>query len=199
MSKVLTLYSSARPDGNTFQHVNTFNQLVPGEICYLDSLEIAQYDYQFRNQNDDFSTLIDNMLNVDVIILASPVYWYSLTPTMRRFFDRLTDLTELPELKAKGKKMREKSFYLFATSVHPNPPASFTFPVEKTLEYLGWRFMDSVHLDCKEGFSETLAISSFQQLAEKLRVNVEKHLCPLRGSSDYSLQGRSSINALYLS
>lgn len=173
MSKVLTLYSSARPDGNTFQHVNTFNQLVPGEICYLDSLEIAQYDYQFRNQNDDFLTLIDNMLTVDVIILASPVYWYSLTPTMRCFFDRLTDLTELPELKVRGKKMREKSFYLFATSVHPHAPTSFTSPVEKTLEYLGWRFLGSAHLDCKEGFSEALAIASFRQLANKIAPGAE--------------------------
>ena len=162
MKKVLTLYSSARPDGNTFQLVQTFHQMVPGEMCYLDNLQIAQYDYQHRNQGDDFSTVIDAMLSADVIILASPVYWYSLTPTLRCFFDRLTDLTELPDLKVKGKKLREKSFYLFATSVHSDPPVSFTAPVEKTLAYFGWSFLGTVHVNCDTGFEQTLALSSLQ-------------------------------------
>ena len=167
MKKLLTLYSSARPDGNTFQLVNTFNQLATGEICYLDNLHIEQYDYQFRNQHDDFVSIIDRMLNVDVIILASPVYWYSLTPTFRRFFDRLTDLTELPQLKVKGKMLREKSFYLFATSVHPKAPESFISPVQKTLEYFGWKFGGTMHFNCRDGFDHGSVAHSLQPLANE--------------------------------
>lgn len=178
MNKVLTLYSSARPDGNTFQLVNAFNQLMPGEICYLDNLNIAQYDYQLRNQDDDFVRVIDKMLSVDVIILASPVYWYSLTPTLRRFFDRFTDLLELPSLKPKGKQLREKSFYLFATSVHSEPPASFTAPVTDTLKYLGWSFSGTVHVNCKEGFDNASAEASLKPLANKVKATDKNEMEP---------------------
>lgn len=173
MTKVLTLYSSARPDGNTSSLVKTFNELIPGEQCYLDDLHIKQYDYQYRNQNDDFVALIDKMLEVDVIVLASPVYWYSLTPALRRFIDRLTDLTELPNLKPKGKKLREKAFYLFATSVHEEPPASFTSQVVKTLQYFSWKFCGTVHINCQSGFDQELALSRLQPIARKLNTKID--------------------------
>lgn len=168
MIKTLVLYSSARPDGNTFQFANTFNQHIPSEMCYLDSLQIAQYDYLYRNQEDDFTDVIDKMLRVDVIILASPVYWYSMTPAFRCFFDRFTDLTELSDLKSKGKKLRDKSFYLLATSANQQPPISFTFPVEKTFEYLGWPFMGTHHVNCKDGYDESQALASLQPLLTTL-------------------------------
>ncbi len=174
MKKVLTLYSSARPDGNTYQLVNTFNQLLPNELCYIDNLSIAQYDYQFRHQDDDFVSVIDKMLNADVIILASPVYWYSITPTFRKLFDRFTDLTELPHLKHKGKRLREKVFYLFATSVHAEPPASFVFPVENTLDYFGWNFAGTIHVNCKDAFNPEAALPPLQKLANVLSADSER-------------------------
>ena len=176
MRKVLSLYSSARANGNTFQLVDTFHQLIPGEVCYLDDLQIQQYDYQFRNQDDDFVTVIDKMLSVDVIIFASPVYWYSLTPAFRRFIDRFSDLLELPDLQIKGKRLREKSYYLFATSAHPQLPDSFTSQVAQTLEYLGWPFSGVVHLDCKGGFHRPVALTSLQPLATALNESRNYHV-----------------------
>ena len=170
---MLTLYSSARPDGNTFKLINSLSQLIPTEICYLDNLDIAQYDYHHRHQNDDFIEVINKMLSVDVIFLASPVYWYSMTPAFRRFFDRFTDLTELPDLKPKGKQLRAKSFYLMATSASQKLPPSFIYPVETTLEYLGWPFFETLHINCKGGYDEVTALSSLQPLVAKLRDSVK--------------------------
>lgn len=171
MPSVLTLYSSARPDGHTFQMVQALNQLLPGESCYLDELNIAQYDYQFRNQEDDFIAVINKMLDADTIVFASPVYWYSLTPAFRRFFDRFTDLTELPALKGKGKQLRQKCFYLLATSASQHPPDSFVFPVEQTMQYLGWPFKGTTHLDCGDGFDSQRAIALLQPLVAQAAGN----------------------------
>lgn len=168
MKKVLSLYSSARANGNTFQLVSVFNQLVPGEVIFLDDLNIAQYDYEFSHQDDDFVSVIDKMLVADVVIFASPVYWYSLTPAFRRFIDRFSDLLELPYLKIKGKQLREKSFYLFATSAHPELPCSFTSQIAHTLQYLQWPYSGSVHLDCMNGFDESAARATLAPLASVL-------------------------------
>lgn len=176
MKKIFILYSSARPNGNTFKLVDTFRQLTSSEVCYLDDLEVGQYDYLHRNQGDDFVALIDRMLNADVLILASPVYWYSLTPAMRCFFDRLTDLTELPNLKSKGKQLTTKTFYLFATSVHKKPPASFVSPVKKSLEYLGCRFAGTIHADCSIEFNRSSVEGSLQRLVDEIEQDTD--ICP---------------------
>ena len=106
MKKLLTLYSSARATGNTFQLVNTFHQVMPTEICYLDKMHVEGYDYQYRNQNDDFNGLIEKMLEADIIIFASPVYWYAFTPAFKCFFDRSH---HFGATKTQGKKITRKS------------------------------------------------------------------------------------------
>lgn len=182
MQKVLSLYSSSRANGNTFQLVDSFHQLIPGEMCYLDDLHIEQYDYEFRNQDDDFEGVIDKMLRADVIVFASPVYWYSLTPAFRRFIDRFSDLLELPNLKAKGKLLREKSYYLFATSAHSELPCSFSSQVTQTLQYLGWPFAGTVHLDCQDGFDDAAAMDSLRTVTDVLKGKVLEHQKPQRSS-----------------
>ena len=180
MKNILTLYSSARPDGNTFQMVRSFNQLMPGEMLYLDDLDINEYDYQYRHQDDDFESTIDRMLWADIVIFACPVYWYSLTPAFKRFFDRFTDLTDLPGLKVKGKALREKEFYLFSTSVHPEPPAAFISVVRDTLRYLGWHYAGVLHIACEQKLETAephqKLVDFVSQFKEPLSVTVSANL-----------------------
>ncbi len=168
MKKLLTLYSSARATGNTFQLVNTFHQVMPTEICYLDKMHVEGFDYQYRNQNDDFNGLIEKMLEADIIIFASPVYWYAFTPAFKCFFDRFTDLITLAQQKHKGKKLREKAFYVFATSAHTTLPDSFIPPLQQTLSYLGWQYRGLLHINCKTGFDPIVAQSLCERMAKSM-------------------------------
>ena len=170
MKNVLTLYSSSRPRGNTYSMVKVLSDLIPSENLYLDDLDIGEYDYDFRNQNDDFVGVIDRMLKADVIVFACPEYWYTLTPAFKRLFDRFTDLTELESLKAKGKALRAKQFHLFTTSTSEKPSDAFISVVSHTLEYLGWEFAGFVHVYCEDRLDEQeakTALSNFvQQVSE---------------------------------
>lgn len=154
MKNVLTLYSSSRPDGNTYSMVKLLSDLIPSENLYLDDLNIGDYDYEFRNQSDDFSGVIDRMLEADIIVFACPEYWYTLTPAFKRLFDRFTDLTELESLKAKGKALRTKQFHLFTTSASEKPSDAFISVVSHTLKYLGWEFAGFVHVYCEDRLDE---------------------------------------------
>ena len=178
MKKTLTLYSSARATGNTFQLVKTFDQVMPTEVCYLDNMHIEGYDYQYRNQNDDFNGLVDKMLEADIIIFASPVYWYAFTPVFKSFFDRFTDLITLEQQKHKGKKLREKDFYVFATSAHDTPPASFISPLQNTLDYLGWQYRGLMHINCKMGFDPIVAKSLCERMAKSMKKSMESQPKP---------------------
>ena len=164
MKNVLTLYSSARPRGNTFSMVKVLTDLIPSETLYLDDLNIRDYDYDFGNQSDDFAGVIDRMLKADVIVFACPEYWYALTPAFKRLFDRFTDLTELECLKVKGKALRTKQFHLFTTSASDKPSDAFISVVSHTLKYLGWEFAGLVHVYCENRLDEReakLVLSDF--------------------------------------
>ncbi|MDO3385851.1 NAD(P)H-dependent oxidoreductase [Gilvimarinus sp. SDUM040013] len=164
MKNVLTLYSSARPRGNTFAMVKVLTDLIPLQALYLDDLDIRDYDYDFGNQGDDFANVIDSMLKADVIVFACPEYWYALTPAFKRLFDRFTDLTELECLKVKGKALRKKQFYLFTTSASKKPSDAFVSVVSHTLNYLGWVFAGLVHVYCENKLDEgeaKLVLSDF--------------------------------------
>lgn len=39
-------------------------------------------------QEDELSIILDDMMEADVIVYATPVYYYSMTGTLKRFFDR---------------------------------------------------------------------------------------------------------------
>jgi multimeric flavodoxin WrbA len=74
------------------------------------------------------------MLKARTIILASPVYWYSMSAQMKIFFDRLTDLTDLP-YKPIGKQLAGKTMYAVATGSRDAPPFSFSEPFSETAGY----------------------------------------------------------------
>lgn len=188
MRNVFTLYSSARKNGNTFEMTQAFSNIIPSEVCYLDDLDVREYDYQHTNQHDDFEMLIDKMLAADIIIFASPVYWYSMTPAFKRFFDRFTDLTELIHLKAKGKALRKKSFYLFLTSVHDQPPKAFVNVVKDTFNYFKWQYAGLEHVKCESGFDHDKACEQLELMASGLfSTSTEASLQTVLGEQSRSL------------
>ena len=76
------------------------------EVVDLSRKNISAFDYEHRNRHDDFEPLIARVLEFEQIIFASPVYWYAVCPPMKTFLDRLSDLLELPDLLAKGRRLR---------------------------------------------------------------------------------------------
>ena len=102
--KFCVLKGSPRPNGNT-------NALLPPFIEELTALghevdAFSLYDMDIRPctscrecqkdwsifgcvQNDDVHALFDEIMNCDVIVLASPVYSWYCTPPMKSLLDRL--------------------------------------------------------------------------------------------------------------
>ncbi len=135
----LLLVGSARPASQT----RTFaQQLLAGiDHAVLDLLDyrIAPYDYAHGYPADDqFDMVVEEMLKHPVLVLATPVYWYAMSGTMKTFFDRLTDLTETR--KAAGRRLRGKQVVLVAIGSDEELPAGFRVPFERTAAYFGMQF-----------------------------------------------------------
>jgi multimeric flavodoxin WrbA len=172
MSKVITLFSSARRNGNTGALIDTVAKLSKMTIVNLDELNIAPFDYEHKNKEDDFLPLIEKVLMHQYVIFASPVYWYAVTPKMKAFIDRISDLLLFPELLETGRQLRGKTAYIVSTSESKELSPIFSETFETTFTYLGIKYGGALHVDCSAGFN----YKSSQQKIASFSSRLAKHL-----------------------
>ena len=123
MKKVLAIVSSPRKGGNSELLVDEFikgaqeaDQDVE-KVC-LREKKIASCiacEACLRNggtcvQRDDMAEVLQKLIEADVIVLATPVYYYSVCAQMKTMIDRT-----LP-IGANGGRMKNKEFYFITTA-----------------------------------------------------------------------------------
>lgn len=147
--KGLIILGSAKSDGNTRKLVDHGLKQSGFDFIDLKEYEINQFDYGFSNQNDDFLPLIKKIIDkYDLIVFATPVYWYAMSGIMKSFFDRLTDL--LKQEKEAGRKLRGKSMAMICGGSDAEMPEGFQIPFKKTAEYLGMKFLGSIYTSMED-------------------------------------------------
>jgi multimeric flavodoxin WrbA len=156
MLSTIALFSSARRLGNTGQLVDRVAAELGIEVVDLASLQIRAYDYDHVHRNDDFEPLMQRVLAHDQVIFATPIYWSAVSPGMKMFLDRLSDLLEVPDLLASGRRLRGKNAYVVCTSVNDEPSAAFVGAFRETFEYLGMHLRGVAHANCAGGYLPAL-------------------------------------------
>ncbi len=145
--KVLVISSSPRKGGNSDTLCDRFMEGAAEsghavEKIFLRDKKIGYCvgcGYCFNahecSQRDDMAEILDKMLAADVIVLATPVYFYSMCAQMKTLIDRTTP---------KYTEMSSKDFYFIMTAADDNKAS-----LERTLEtFRGFTE------DCLEGANE---------------------------------------------
>ena len=164
MPTAVAVFASSRRHGNTGQLMDRVASELRIEVVDLSKKNISAFDYEHRNRQDDFESLIEHVLEFEQIIFASPVYWYSVCPPMKIFLDRISDLLELPDLLANGRRLRGKGVYVLCTSIEDEPTPSFVNVWRETCNYLGMNYRGLLHANCRDGYVPALyedAITAF--------------------------------------
>jgi multimeric flavodoxin WrbA len=104
MNNVTVILGSARSDGNAAKLVERLSENLgeQAKVFHLSKLIIEQFEYQRYDHPDDFRSVVSMMLQSQHIVFATPVYWYSMSATLKVFFDRLTDLLHGPNDRISG-------------------------------------------------------------------------------------------------
>lgn len=158
MKKKLIILGSSRKDGETRKTVDEIIKLSNWDLIDLNDYKIGYYDYEHKNLDDDYLPLMRKIIaNYDVLIFATPVYWYSMSGIMKVFFDRITDL--LDEEKDLGRKLRGKSMAAVSCSVGDNLGDNFWLPFSETSRYLGMNYLGNTHT--VEGKDESDNLANF--------------------------------------
>ena len=141
---------TSRINGNTAKLCSSLAECIGAKIFSLSEYEINPFDYEFRNQNDDFNRLICELLEYEIIIFATPVYWYSPSSQLKVFMDRISDL--LTTNKPLGRQLRQKKAGLLATGSDTIPRSCFEDIFKFTFDHLGMHHLGMLYCSCQNEF-----------------------------------------------
>lgn len=137
------IFGSARSDGNTAALVQHLSAKLGGQtqVCDLSKLRIEPFTYGRNGDRDDFRTVVAMMLQSDHIVFATPVYWYSMSATLKVLFDRFTDLLHDPNDRISGRTLAGRNVWLISTGTDESLPPGFDVPFALTAGYFDmvWR------------------------------------------------------------
>jgi len=146
MKKILGVVGSPRKGGNT--HI-LISRILEGanreqavtDILFLSDLTIQECDgchacWEGKqcSKNDDMNNIYPKLIENDVIIFGTPVYWYRPTALMKAFIDRFVYFN-CPENRAKIKGKSAAIAVVFEEK-NPETAAPLVAFFEKCFQYL---------------------------------------------------------------
>lgn len=136
--KTIIIDGSHRHNGNTTKIATVLAGHLGAEIRHLINYEIGHYDYEFKNAQDDFLPLIREAATYDLVIFATPVYWYSMSGRLKVFLDRISDC--LKTEKAIGRSLAGKSIAAISCGSEDSSIVGFFEPFKLTADYLDMNY-----------------------------------------------------------
>ena len=165
--KFIIIQGSSNSHGNTRKIVDYILSRKEGNFIDLNTKNIGYFDYEHKNSDDDFLGVIDSVLECDTIIFATPVYWYSMSASMKTFIDRISDLMKIR--KDMGRKLEGKKMIIISCGSDGTEFPSVSEPFKLSADYLNMTYLGNVHtwLDA-DSISETVQ-QSLDILISKLK------------------------------
>ena len=150
MTTPVILLGSARSNGNTRLAAEFLAKQLNCDIIDLNDFAIGYYDYEHRNEGDDFLPLMERIIaNHDTLIFATPVYWYSMSAVMKTFFDRLSDLLTIR--KPLGRQLRGKRMCAISVGFDEETVQGLDMPFRESANYLGMLYLGHVYAWVEKG------------------------------------------------
>lgn len=163
---MIIIQGSSRNDGHSAmisKFIRDQNEQI--EIIDLSNYSINDFSYNGRQQ-DDFLVLIERILLHQTFIWITPVYWYTMSGTMKRFLDRFSDLLKWD--KPIGRKLRGKSMLVISNSGSDDAPMHFQDPFELSAEYLGINYLGYEHTWIEDGVIAEESIKRINNLLGRI-------------------------------
>lgn len=117
---IAVIYGGNRSNGNTETLTKKVTQGVVVEEIFLKDYVIEPIidkrhaEEGFSEVNDDYNSIIDRILQHDILIFSTPIYWYSMTGVMKNFIDRWSQTLRDNKYSDFKVQMSQKSAYVIA-------------------------------------------------------------------------------------
>ena len=152
MEKILFVNSSPNKDGNTYRIGEELLKDKEHDVLQMADYRISQYGQVF--EDDGMKDVLKEIDKYDILVIGSPVYWYTVGGMLKTFIDRLY---MLPEAEA----LRGKKLYLFAQG---SAPSSDTV---KSIEFLSNRLSYLMGMELKGVVTDS---SDGREILSKMKI-----------------------------
>ncbi|TYP73394.1 flavodoxin family protein [Paenibacillus methanolicus] len=117
---IAVIYGGTRAGGNTEQLAERALNGLEAERIYLKDYDIrAIEDHRhseegFRDRGDDYNAIIDRALRHDILLFATPIYWYGMSGPIKNFVDRWSQTLRDADRPGFREQMKAKTAYVIA-------------------------------------------------------------------------------------
>lgn len=136
---IVVVLASSRTNGNTRSLIDLAFPATSHALEDLNQLRIGFYSYDNANHDDDFLPLVHRLMLHETWVIATPLYWYTMSAQAKVFLDRLSDL--LSWHKDQERKLRGKRVAVLCAGTDASAPSSFEEPFALTCGYLGMTYL----------------------------------------------------------
>ncbi|MFO7317953.1 MAG: flavodoxin family protein [Bacilli bacterium] len=137
---IAVIYGGTRPNGNSEILTEQVIQEMAAEKIYLRDyhiqpiIDMRHTEEGFQEREDDYNSIIDRILPHDILIFSTPIYWYSMSGTMKNFIDRWSQTLRDPKYPDFKSKMASKKAYVIA--VGGDDPSIKGLPLIQQFQYI---------------------------------------------------------------
>ncbi|WP_125982649.1 flavodoxin family protein [Loigolactobacillus iwatensis] len=113
--KIVLITGSSRQESNSTYLAKTMLAGVPFTELELETFKLRpivdhRHDWEWPRLIDDYPRLIRYVLAAQVIVFATPIYWYGMSGLMKTFIDHWSESLKLEQ--SFREKMKGKQIYL---------------------------------------------------------------------------------------
>ncbi|MFD1412498.1 flavodoxin family protein [Oceanobacillus jeddahense] len=119
--KIGVIYGSTRYNGNT----ERLTEEVIKDLPEVTKIDLKKYQFNdisdqrherngFSPVEDAYNQIIDQIIDCEVLIFATPIYWFGMTSVMKRFIDRWSQTVRDENYPTFKKQMSRKQAYIIA-------------------------------------------------------------------------------------
>lgn len=181
---IAVIYGGTRADGNTEILTNQVLQGLTADKIYLRDYNIKPIEDRrhlpegFQRMNDEYDTIIDQMLTHDILVFSTPIYWFGMSGIMKNFIDRWSQTMREPNYLDFKNRMSKKQAYVI--TVGGDKPYLKGLPLIQQFQYI----FDFVTLPFegyllgkgnkpKDIYEDKKALFAAEQLQKKLKAHFQ--------------------------
>ncbi|MBP2076964.1 flavodoxin family protein [Oceanobacillus polygoni] len=118
--RIAVIYGGTRSNGNTEALTKHAVEGLEVDSIYLNDFHIKSIEDRrhteggFSDVGDDYNAVLSRVIQNDIFIFATPIYWYSMSGKMKNFIDRWSQTMKEPQFKGFKESMSKKKAYVIA-------------------------------------------------------------------------------------
>jgi multimeric flavodoxin WrbA len=116
--KLLVINGSSRANGNSEYLSDVLLKDISHSTLFLRNYDIKpivdqRHDEKgFDSVDDDYEKVIKQVLEYDILLFATPLYWYGMSGRMKNFVDRWSQSLRDKQMDFKGEMAKKQAFVL---------------------------------------------------------------------------------------